>query len=74
MAILAPFGNSTVRGMVTFQQADTNSATTITYDITGNTPNTQRGIHIHAIGNTNCTAAGPHCAISHDFISVHKHI
>ncbi|KAH7088741.1 superoxide dismutase-like protein, partial [Paraphoma chrysanthemicola] len=53
-------GISNVKGTVTFQQADTNSATNITYDLTGNTPNSQRGIHIHEVGNTNCTLAMGH--------------
>jgi Cu-Zn family superoxide dismutase len=74
VATIAPFGNSNVRGTVTLQQTDANSATNITYDLTGNTPNAQRGIHIHAIGTTNCTLAGGHCTISHDPISVHEHI
>ncbi|KAH7069167.1 superoxide dismutase [Paraphoma chrysanthemicola] len=60
VATIVPFGNSNVKGTVTFQQADTNSATIITYDLTGNTPNMQRGIHIHEVGNTNCTLAMGH--------------
>ncbi|EWC48130.1 superoxide dismutase Cu-Zn [Drechslerella stenobrocha 248] len=55
-------GDSDVKGVVTFEQADENSPTTISWEITGNTPNAQRGMHIHEFGdNTNgCTSAGPH--------------
>ena len=74
MATIAPFGNSNVRGTAIVQQADANSATNITYDLTGIPTNTQRGIHIHEVGNTNCTLALGHCMISHDPISVHEHV
>ncbi|KAF1816512.1 copper/zinc binding superoxide dismutase [Eremomyces bilateralis CBS 781.70] len=55
-------GDSTVKGTVTFEQAAEGAATTITYDITGNDANAQRGFHVHTFGdNTNgCTSAGPH--------------
>ncbi|KAF2162817.1 hypothetical protein M409DRAFT_57879 [Zasmidium cellare ATCC 36951] len=55
-------GDSNVKGTVTFEQDSENSPTTITYDITGNDANAQRGMHVHAFGdNTNgCTSAGPH--------------
>ncbi|KAK4502380.1 hypothetical protein PRZ48_005805 [Zasmidium cellare] len=55
-------GDSNVKGTVTFEQEAENSPTTITYDITGNDANAQRGMHVHAFGdNTNgCTSAGPH--------------
>merc|ERR1711934_345162 len=55
-------GDSKVAGTVTFEQADENSPTTITWDITGNDANAKRGFHIHTYGdNTNgCTSAGPH--------------
>ncbi|KAI5292685.1 Superoxide dismutase [Cu-Zn] [Ascosphaera acerosa] len=55
-------GDSPVQGTVTFEQADASSPTTISWNITGNDPNAQRGFHIHQFGdNTNgCTSAGPH--------------
>lgn len=58
-------GDSKVSGQVTFEQADESSPTTITYDVTGNDPNAERGMHIHQFGdNTNgCTSAGPHCTL-----------
>ena len=76
MATVAPnpaISTSTVKGTFTFQQASTNDATTITYDLTGNTPNSQRGVHIHASGNANCDAAGPHCTKTHGPITIHEH-
>jgi Cu/Zn superoxide dismutase len=56
-------GDSKVSGIVTFEQSSESSPTTITYDITGNDPNAERGMHVHQFGdNTNgCTSAGPHC-------------
>ncbi|WEW56009.1 Superoxide dismutase [Cu-Zn] [Emydomyces testavorans] len=56
-------GDSNVKGTVTFEQADENSPTTVSWNITGHDPNAQRGFHIHQFGdNTNgCTSAGPHC-------------
>jgi len=58
-------GDANVKGVVTFEQSSESSPTTITYDITGNDPNAERGIHVHAFGdNTNgCTSAGPHCSL-----------
>jgi len=55
-------GDSKVTGTVTFEQASESSPTTITYDISGNDPSAERGMHIHQFGdNTNgCTSAGPH--------------
>jgi len=55
-------GDSQVKGTVTFEQDSEHSPTTITYDISGNDPNAERGMHIHQFGdNTNgCTSAGPH--------------
>ncbi|KAL2367073.1 hypothetical protein RJZ57_008592, partial [Blastomyces gilchristii] len=55
-------GDSNVKGTVTFEQASESSNTVISYTITGNDPNAERGFHIHQFGdNTNgCTSAGPH--------------
>ncbi|KAK2811442.1 Superoxide dismutase [Cu-Zn] [Emmonsiellopsis sp. PD_5] len=55
-------GDSNVKGTVTFEQASESAATTISYNLSGNDPNAQRGFHIHQFGdNTNgCTSAGPH--------------
>lgn len=55
-------GDSTVSGLVTFEQASPSEETTVTWEITGNDPNAQRGFHVHQFGdNTNgCTSAGPH--------------
>jgi Cu-Zn family superoxide dismutase len=56
-------GDSNIKGTVTFEQADENSQTTITWNISGHDANAERGMHVHAFGdNTNgCTSAGPHC-------------
>lgn len=56
-------GDSKVTGSVTFEQADENSNTTISWNITGSDTNAERGMHVHQFGdNTNgCTSAGPHC-------------
>lgn len=56
-------GDEKVGGTVVFEQESESAPTTITYDITGNDANAQRGFHIHTFGdNTNgCTSAGPHC-------------
>jgi len=55
-------GDSNVKGTVSFEQADENSPTTISWNITGHDANAERGMHVHAFGdNTNgCTSAGPH--------------
>jgi len=55
-------GDSTVKGTLTFEQESESSNTTITYNLSGNDPNAERGMHVHAFGdNTNgCTSAGPH--------------
>ncbi|KAF2492959.1 superoxide dismutase [Lophium mytilinum] len=55
-------GDSNVKGSVTFEQASESEPTTITFNITGNDANAERGIHVHTFGdNTNgCTSAGPH--------------
>lgn len=55
-------GDAGVSGVVHFEQASENEPTTISYEITGNDANAERGFHIHEFGdNTNgCTSAGPH--------------
>jgi len=55
-------GESNIRGTVTFEQPDENTATTITWNISGQDPNANRGFHVHQFGdNTNgCISAGPH--------------
>ena len=55
-------GDSNVSGVVRFEQTSESEPTKVTYEISGNDPNAQRGFHVHAFGdNTNgCTSAGPH--------------
>ncbi|KAL3230214.1 Superoxide dismutase [Cu-Zn] [Nakaseomyces bracarensis] len=55
-------GNAGVSGVVTIEQASENEPSTITYEIAGNSPNAERGFHIHEFGDvTNgCVSAGPH--------------
>lgn len=55
-------GDAGVSGVVYFEQEKEEDHTTISWEITGNTPNALRGFHIHEFGdNTNgCTSAGPH--------------
>ncbi|KAF2673894.1 copper/zinc binding superoxide dismutase [Microthyrium microscopicum] len=55
-------GDSNVKGSVTFEQADESSSTKISWNITGNDANAERGMHVHVYGdNTNgCTSAGGH--------------
>jgi Cu-Zn family superoxide dismutase len=55
-------GDAGVSGIVRFEQSSENEPTTISYEITGNDVNAERGFHIHEFGdNTNgCTSAGPH--------------
>lgn len=55
-------GNEGVSGVVTLEQTSEAEATTISYEIKGNTPNAERGFHIHEFGDvTNgCVSAGPH--------------
>ncbi|ODV85360.1 hypothetical protein CANARDRAFT_28161 [[Candida] arabinofermentans NRRL YB-2248] len=55
-------GDSTVKGIVTFEQSSESEPTTISWEIEGNDANALRGFHIHQFGdNTNgCTSAGPH--------------
>lgn len=55
-------GDSTVSGVVTFEQASAEAPTTVSWDIKGNDANALRGFHVHQFGdNTNgCTSAGPH--------------
>lgn len=55
-------GNDGVSGVVHFEQEREEEPTTISWEISGNTPNAQRGFHIHEFGDvTNgCVSAGPH--------------
>lgn len=55
-------GDAGVSGTVYFEQESESAPTTISYEITGNDSNAERGFHIHEFGdNTNgCTSAGPH--------------
>lgn len=55
-------GDTSVSGVVRFEQASESEPTTVSWEITGNDPNALRGFHIHQFGdNTNgCTSAGPH--------------
>jgi Cu/Zn superoxide dismutase len=56
-------GDSKITGTVTFEQSSESSPTTVSWNITGNDANAERGMHVHQFGdNTNgCTSAGPHC-------------
>ena len=65
-------GDSKITGTVTFEQASEDAPTTISWDISGNDPNAERGMHVHQFGdNTNgCTSAGPHC----EWTSIDLHI
>lgn len=60
-AVAVVRGDSDVKGVVTFEQ-ENEGPVTVTYDISGNTPNALRGFHIHNFGDaTNgCVSAGPH--------------
>ncbi|KAI9695870.1 MAG: Superoxide dismutase [Cu-Zn] [Candelina mexicana] len=55
-------GDSNVKGTVTFEQESESSPTKVSWNVTGNDSNAERGMHIHQFGdNTNgCTSAGPH--------------
>ncbi|OCK79454.1 Cu,Zn superoxide dismutase SOD1 [Lepidopterella palustris CBS 459.81] len=55
-------GDSNVKGTVVLEQNSESEPTTISWNITGNDANAERGMHVHAFGdNTNgCTSAGPH--------------
>lgn len=55
-------GEAGVSGVVNFTQAKEEEPTKISWKISGNDANAQRGFHIHQFGdNTNgCTSAGPH--------------
>merc|ERR1712000_334162 len=44
-------GDKNVSGTVFLEQADESSPTTVTWDITGNSPNAERGFHIHTFGD-----------------------
>lgn len=61
-AVAVVRGDSTVKGVVSFEQASASEPTTISWEIEGNDANALRGFHIHQFGdNTNgCTSAGPH--------------
>jgi len=61
-AVAVVRGDSTVKGTVTFEQSSESSNTIITWDISGNDANAERGMHVHVYGdNTNgCTSAGGH--------------
>jgi len=61
-AVCVVRGDSTVKGTVTFEQSSESSPTTISWDISGNDANAERGMHVHVYGdNTNgCTSAGGH--------------
>lgn len=75
MATVAPYRGTNVKGTVTLEQADTNSATIIMYDFTGiQLPPSISvfGIHIHEVGSTDCLDAKGHCMTSHDPFSVHE--
>lgn len=66
-------GDSNIKGTVTFEQADENAQTTISWNISGHDANAERGMHVHAFGdNTNgCTSAGPHCTYSYSILHLH---
>ncbi|KAF2674944.1 copper-zinc superoxide dismutase [Microthyrium microscopicum] len=53
---------SKVAGTITLSQESPDAATTITYDITGLTPNAERGFHVHTSGDIakGCAGAGGH--------------
>lgn len=55
-------GSAGVKGLVRLHQEKEDGPTTIEYEIEGNTPNAERGFHIHQYGDlTNgCVTAGPH--------------
>lgn len=47
---------------MTFEQSSESDPTTVSWDISGNDADAERGFHVHQFGdNTNgCTSAGPH--------------
>jgi Cu-Zn family superoxide dismutase len=61
-AIAVLTGSAGVKGTVTLEQVDADDPTVISYNITGQTPNSSRGFHIHVSGDlTNgCASAGAH--------------
>lgn len=61
-AVAVVRGDSTVKGIVSFEQATPSDPTTVSWEVEGNDSNSKRGFHIHQFGdNTNgCTSAGPH--------------
>lgn len=48
---------------MTFEQASEGAETSISWDISGNDANAERGMHVHTFGDASngCTSAGPHC-------------
>ncbi|VVT45826.1 uncharacterized protein SAPINGB_P000910 [Magnusiomyces paraingens] len=61
-AVAVISGNSTVTGTITFNQASAAEQINIAWNITGSTPNSLRGFHVHAYGDlTNgCASTGSH--------------
>ncbi|RDA85764.1 hypothetical protein CP532_6320, partial [Ophiocordyceps camponoti-leonardi (nom. inval.)] len=55
-------GTANVSGTVTFEQDSESGPTKISYNIVGNSPNSERGFHVHTFGNLTggCASAGPH--------------
>jgi len=50
-------GESNIRGTVTFEQPDENTATTITWNISGQDPNANRGFPFTNLGTTPTAAS-----------------
>jgi Cu-Zn family superoxide dismutase len=61
-AIAVLSGTAGVSGTVTLEQVDSDDPTTISYNITGQTPSSSRGFHIHVAGDLSggCASAGGH--------------
>ena len=57
-----PLAQSGVRGVVTLKQAKTGGAVTLKLRVTGVSPNSVHGFHVHALGNLSngCVSAGGH--------------
>lgn len=66
LAVAVLRGDGKVSGTVTFEQKTEDDLTTVSWNITGNDAEAERGFHVHQFGdNTNgCTSAGPHCRFS----------